>query len=139
MEINMTDQLPDRIPPEAPKSLRRAGATIIAVAAILGATSYGLAQIPTIHDNVATSCRSLHVCGPVPPRDIQAFQSGWLPSGSTFASAVKPTLAAYRTANPDWDIEFVQGAEYSRKDFMGTPSYRYEGTFRVTPKWNGFI
>jgi hypothetical protein len=135
----MTDKLPEGVPPETPKPLRRVAATVIAVAAILGATSYGAGQIPAIHDSVVAGCRSVHACGPIAPRDIQPFQSGWLPSGSTFASAVQPTLTAYRTANPDWDIEFVPGREYARKDFWGSPSYRYEGSFKVTPKWRGFI
>jgi hypothetical protein len=135
----MTDKLPDHMPPGSPKRLRRFGAAVLGVAAILGAVSYSLDQIPAIHTNAAATCRALHICGPVPPRDIQPFQSGWLGSGSTFASAVGSTLTAYRTANPDWNIEFVEGREYSRKDFWGSPSYRYEGTFHVTPKWRGLI
>jgi hypothetical protein len=133
----MADVLRLDVPPETPSTHRRTGGIVIGIAAILGAVGYGFSQIPPTHDKALAAGRSLHLCSPEPPSDIQPFQSGWLGSGSTFASAVKDTLSGYRAKYPDWNIDFVEGREYSRKDFWGQPGYRYEGSFRVTPKWQG--
>jgi hypothetical protein len=82
----MTEVVLNHMPPKAPRMLPRITRTVIGVAVLLGAVGYGFSQIPPVHDNVLAAGRSLHVCSPEPPGDIQPFQSPWLPSGSTYTA-----------------------------------------------------
>jgi hypothetical protein len=110
------------------------GVGVIAVATILGATAYGMAQVPTIHE----ACKKMHACGPGDPPKLAPLNTDWLGSGATWDSAAHDTLEAYRREYPDFEINYVPGREYQKKDW-GTPYYRFEMTFVATPKWTGIF
>lgn len=119
------------------RTLKIYGNTFIATA-MLGLAAYGLAQVPAIAGNTENACRALHVCAPAPHTVLPPLATGWMGSGATWENALGDTLKRYQAENPDWNIRFVQGQEYTRKDW-GQPGYRFEGTFEATPKWTGWF
>jgi hypothetical protein len=125
----MADVLRIDVPPETPSTLRRTGGIVIGIAAILGAVGYGFSQIPPTHDKALAAGRSLHFCSPEPPSDIQPFQSGWLGSGSTFASAVKDTLSGYRANIPTGTSILLRAANIRGRTSGANPAIDTRGPF----------
>ena len=69
---------------------------------------------------------------------MAALNTDWLGSGVTWDSAARDALEAYRRQFPDWNIDYVKGREYQKKDW-GKPQYRFEMTFVATPKLTGIF
>jgi hypothetical protein len=131
-------------PKELPKGTPRPMLTVYVyaffTAALLAVVAFGLSKIPPITSGLANSCRALHFCSPPPLKPLLPLATGWMPSGSTWASASGPLLEKYRQENPDYDIQFHQGNEYSTSGAFNTNvQYRFEGTFTGTPRWHGIF
>jgi hypothetical protein len=131
---------PHQLAEGTPARVRRVYTWAFAVAAFLGVLGYGLSNVPTVVNGLSGSCQALHLCAPPPLKPLPPLATGWLPSGSTFASASATKLAEYRSTNPDYDIQFHEGNYYHRSGpFNSNVEYRFEGTFTGSPKWTSLF
>jgi hypothetical protein len=131
----MSDQLPPDVPRATPPRLKKVAASVIAIAAILGATSYGVQKIPEIRD----TCRKMHACSPGPAPQIAPYNTAWMDGGATWDGAAHDMLVSLRAQYPDFDVNYIPGREYSDKDWLGHVKYRFEMSFVATPKWTGIF
>jgi hypothetical protein len=129
---------PEKLPKGTPRRLQTVYVYAFFTVALLSLIAVGLSRIPAIAGGLADSCRALHLCSPPPLKPLPPLATGWMPSGSTWASASGPLLERYRQENPDYDIQFHEGNEYHQSGpFNANVQYRYEGTFAGTPHWRG--
>lgn len=131
---------PDHLPKGTPKPIGKIYLSAFVVAAFLAVAAFGLSKIPPVMSGLVDSCRALQLCSPPPLKPLAPLATGWLPSGSTWASASQSLLDKHRQENPDYDIEFHPGREYSKSGlFNSNVEYRFEGTFSGTPHWRGLF
>jgi hypothetical protein len=138
----MTDiEAPYELATETPGRFKIAYAYAFLFVAFLSVVAVGLSRIPPLADSVLAIGRKLHVIGPIPLKPMQPLATGWLPGGSTFASASAPQLKQYAAENPDYKVCLHEGHEYSRSGgwFHSNVQYRFEGTFDADPKWYGLF
>lgn len=108
--------------------------------AFLSVIALGFARIPPLKNSALDACRALHLCSPPPLKPMLPLASGWLPGGSTFASAAAPQLKQYAAENPDYKICLHEGNYYHRSGlFNSNVQYRFEGTFDGDPLWYGLF
>jgi hypothetical protein len=120
---------PHELAKGTPRPLRTVYVYAVFAATLLSLVAFGLSKIPAIASGLADSCRALYLCSPPSLKPLPPLATGWLPSGSTWASASGPLLERYRRENPDYDIQFHQGNEYPRSGAFNTNvQYRFEGT-----------
>lgn len=129
----MSDPFPGGMPKGTPPWLRKTGIAVLALSTILVGTGVGVRQIPAMHE----SCMQMQICSAGEPPQLAPLNTGWMDGGATWDGAAGPTLQKYRTENPNWNIDYVKGREYSDKDWLGHVKYRFEMTFTATPKWTG--
>ncbi len=131
---------PRELPRGTPPRFRTAYIYTFFVAAVLSVLAWGLSKIPPIATGLVDSCRALHLCSPPPLKPLDPLATDWLPSGSTWASASSALREKYEQDNPDYDIQFHEGKEYTKSGPLNTNvMYRYEGTFTGTPHWQGLF
>jgi hypothetical protein len=133
---------PKGLPPETPRSGRIFYAWLFLAVACLFLLSAGLEKAQLLPTSVDNTCRAFHLCGPPQLKPLAPLATPMLPSGSTWESASRPTIEKYQQENPDYEITFHPGQEYSSCDgavIKVNCRYRYEGTFSAEPKWHGFL
>jgi hypothetical protein len=133
---------PKDLPPETPSFGRKSYALLFLIVALVFLLAIGLENAQLIPASVMNTCRAFQLCGPSPLKPLPPLATGWLPSGSTWESASRPTLEKYQQENPDYDISFHQGQEHGScdgKTIKMDCQYRFEGSFTGTPKWRGLL
>lgn len=124
-------------PKSFPSKLQPVFAYIGAAGLILAASTYLLAQVPAMSREAEATCKTIRLCSPERPTDIQAVRTGWMGGGHDFRSVSGGQLSAYRAKYPDWNIEPFSIEERHHKDWKGHVTYMYVVGFNVTPKWTG--
>lgn len=112
-------------------------AYIGAIGLILTASTYLLAQVPAMSREASATCKTIRLCSPERPADIQDVRTGWMGGGHDYKDVAAGQLSAYRAKYPDWNIEPFEKEQRHKKDWKGHVTYMYVVGFNVTPKWTG--
>ena len=131
----------DDLPKGSPHYVKILYVAIGSAAALAAVVTVGLNAIPPFKEAALNGGRALHIVSPQPVKDIGPLATGWLPSGSTWASASQAYIDRAKAANPDYIVTFHQDREYETDDppFHRNARYRYEGSVTYEPRWKGIV
>jgi len=133
------NDIPDKIPPEAPEVLKRIFAITFSIAAIIGALAYAMDKIKPVGNGLYDFCRYTHVCAPAPLNALQPLASDYQ-KGNTVARASAAQFDRYTKENPDWHICLKDTRSLEKHGpFRTNFEYRMEGAFYGVPKWRGLF
>jgi hypothetical protein len=128
------------MPEGSPRSLRRIYIFLGCFGALMTVATVGLNAIPPLKNGLTAGGRAVHLFSPRPVNDVGPLSTGWQPSGSTWASASQDYIRRAKAANPDYEVTFHPGREYTDSGpFNTNVRYRYEGSVTYEPHWEGII
>lgn len=134
-------QVPDQMPAGTPGRKFYAWLFVIVSSVVLLAS--GFDSVRTLPDNAMEACRKFRLCSPKPVGPLPDLQTDFV-RGIGAVAAAQETLAKYRAANPDYDIEFHPDPSREKNSCANAVikidcRYSYGGTFSSRPKWRGLL